>query len=158
MSIASVACKVADGPICGYFVAPIAVRWVGRLRHQVVATKRHPGLRACSQDFSSHTLRVPSIVQHQGASAFQGFLGVEDTWYVSHSSCLNNCTWVQCHILVPRVSDCGSLMSYCSCTLIRSFNAMGFHCLLLLLSGWHQLCVGGMCHFTCHKIFAYVHV
>ena len=74
MSIASVACKVADGPICGYFVAPIAVRWVGRLRHQVVATKR-----ACSQDFSSHTLRVPSIVQLQGASAFQGFLGVEDT-------------------------------------------------------------------------------
>ena len=107
-----------------------------------------------------HTPYVSPLLfnRPQAASAFQGFLGVEDTWYVSLSSCLNNCTWVQCHILVPRVSDCGSLMSYCSCTLIRSFNAMGFHCLLLLLSGWHQLCVGGMCHFTCHEIFAYVHV
>ena len=76
MSIASVACKVADGPICGYFVAPIAVRWVGRLRHQVVSTKHHPGLCACSQDFSSHTLRVPSIVQPSPSCfGISGFLG-----------------------------------------------------------------------------------
>ena len=69
MSIASVACKVADGPICGYFVAPIAVRWVGRLRHQVVATKRHPGyVRALKifrhTPYVSPLLFNPKVLRH----------------------------------------------------------------------------------------------
>ena len=101
----------------------------GLHHHRVVVATTNAILCVCVRlvDFSSHTLRVPSIVLPGAAAAFsstQGFSGPECTvFYVLRVSPI-------LITLVSRLPIRGSRSSHCpdqvwvSCTLIRIFNAL----------------------------------